>query len=168
MYMCQFQCTRQILWSKMLGKLMSWLHLYCPRKVYFEKGFKKVIKITSLAHSLWEQTFKIGMFLSQPCMNRDLGFSSKIGIVPPKSGWLDTLHAKKLSIIQYYSGGVNAVARCLPSSPEVPGSIAGLVEGWIFGWPSFPLKFAQFSILAGSVKWVPSYMDRFEAAARGA
>ena len=58
--------------------------------------------------------------------------------------------------------------RSLPPNPEVPGSIPGLVEGWIFGWPSFPLKFTQLSILPGSVKWVPAYMDRFEAAARGA
>ena len=58
--------------------------------------------------------------------------------------------------------------RSLPPNPEVPGSIPGLVEGWIFGWPSFPLKFTQLSILPGSVKWVPAYMGRFEAAARGA
>ena len=58
--------------------------------------------------------------------------------------------------------------RSLPPNPEVPGSIPGLVEGWIFRWPSFPLKFTQLSILPGSVKWVPAYMDRFEAAARGA
>ena len=58
--------------------------------------------------------------------------------------------------------------RSLPPNPEVPGSIPDLVEGWIFGWPSFPLKFTQLSILPGSVKWVPAYMDRFEAAARGA
>ena len=58
--------------------------------------------------------------------------------------------------------------RSLPPNPEVPGSIPGLVEAWIFGWPSFPLKFTQLSILPGSVKWVPAYMDRFEAAARGA
>ena len=58
--------------------------------------------------------------------------------------------------------------RSLPPNPEVPGSIPGLVKGWIFGWPSFPLKFTQLSILPGSVKWVPAYMDRFEAAARGA
>ena len=37
----------------------------------------------------------------------------------------------------------------------------------IFEWPSFPLKFTQFSILPGSVKCVPAYMHRFEAAARG-
>ena len=55
--------------------------------------------------------------------------------------------------------------RSLPLNPEVPSSIAGLVEGWIFGWPSFPLKFTQLSILPGSVKWVPAYMDWFEAAA---
>ena len=42
------------------------------------------------------------------------------------------------------------------------------VEGWIFGWPSFPLKFTQFSIPPGLAKGVPAYMDRFEAAARGA
>ena len=55
--------------------------------------------------------------------------------------------------------------RSLPPNPEVPSSIPGLVEGWIFGWPSFPLKFTQLSILTGSVKWVPAYMDWFEAAA---
>ena len=31
----------------------------------------------------------------------------------------------------------------------------------------FGLKFTQLSILPGSVKWVPAYMDCFEAAARG-
>ena len=56
--------------------------------------------------------------------------------------------------------------RSLPPNPEVPSSIPCLVEGWIFGWPSFPLKFTQLSILTGSVKWVPGYIDRFEAAAR--
>ena len=64
-----------------------------------------------------------------------------------------------------YRNPLHGLLRSLPPSPEVPGSIPGLVEGWIFGWPSFPLKFTQLSILPGSVKWVPAYMDWFEAAA---
>ena len=36
------------------------------------------------------------------------------------------------------SGGVGAVVRSLPPNPKVPGSIAGLAEGWISVWPSFP------------------------------
>ena len=68
----------------------------------------------------------------------------------------------------YIAEGLAQWLRSLPPNPEVPGSIPGLVEGWIFGWSSFPLKFTQLSILPGSVKWVPAYMDRFEAAARGA
>ena len=67
-----------------------------------------------------------------------------------------------------FNKGLAQWLRSLPPNPEVPGSIPGLVEGWIFGRPSFPLKFTQLSILPGSVKWVPAYMDRFEAAARGA
>ena len=35
--------------------------------------------------------FKIGIFLSQPKLRRDSGFSSKIGIIPTKSRWLDSL-----------------------------------------------------------------------------
>ena len=74
----------------------------------------------------------------------------------------------KLSFCMLIAEGLAQWLNSLPPNPEVPGSIPGLVEGWIFGWPSFPLKFTQLSILPGSVKWVPAYMDRFEAAARGA
>ena len=58
-----------------------------------------------------------------------------------------------------------AVVRSLPPNPKVPGSIPGLVEGWISVWPSFPLKFTQLSILPRSVKWVPAYMGHIKAAA---
>ena len=71
-------------------------------------------------------------------------------------------------ICLFIAEGLAQWLRSMPPNPEVPGSIPGLVEGWLFGWPSFPLKFTQLSILPGSVKWVPAYMDRFEAAARGA
>ena len=62
------------------------------------------------------------------------------------------------------SGRVGTVIRSLPPNPEIPG----LVAGWICGWPSFALKFTQLSILPRSVKWVPAYMDRFEATPWGA
>ena len=68
---------------------------------------------------------------------------------------------------RWIRGGVGAVVRSLLPNPEVPGSIPGQVEGWIFGCPFFPLEFTQLSLLPWSVKWVPAYMDRFEAAARG-
>ena len=73
-----------------------------------------------------------------------------------------------ISQVDLIPGGVGAVVRSLPPNPEAPGLTPGLVEGWIFGWLSFMLKFIQLSILPGSVKWVPAYTDRFEAAARGA
>ena len=73
-----------------------------------------------------------------------------------------------LELKMYIAEGLVQCLRSLPSNPEVPCSIPGLVEGWIFGWPFFLLKFTQLSILPGSVKWVPAYMDRFEVAARGA
>ena len=71
-------------------------------------------------------------------------------------------------VLTLLAEGLAQWLRSMRPNPEVPGSIPGLVEGWLFGWPSFPLKFTQLSILPGSVKWVPAYMDRFEAAARGA
>ena len=71
-------------------------------------------------------------------------------------------------LLQTMSIGWQKRITILPPNPEVPGSIPNLVEGWIFGWPSFPLKFTQLSIPPGWVKWVPAHMDRFEAAARGA
>ena len=61
------------------------------------------------------------------------------------------------------NGEVGAVVRFLPPNPEVPGLIPGLVKGWIFVWPPFPLKSTH---IPGLVKWVPAYMDHFEAAAR--
>ena len=64
-----------------------------------------------------------------------------------------------VSCLYLYSGGVGAVVKISASQSWGPR---------FEGWPSFPLKFTQLSILPGSVKWVPAYMDRFEAAARGA
>ena len=71
-------------------------------------------------------------------------------------------------VLRNWPEGLVQWLRSVPPNPQVPSSIPGLVEGWIFGWPSFPLKFTQLFILSGSVKWVPANMDRFEAAARGA
>ena len=38
-----------------------------------------------------QQESKSGFFLSQSHIDQDSGFSSKIGIIPTKSGWLDNL-----------------------------------------------------------------------------
>ena len=67
------------------------------------------------------------------------------------------------------SGGVGAVVKISASQSWGPQFNSWPSQGLnIFGWPSFPLKFTYPSILQGSVKWVPAYMDRFEVATRGA
>ena len=67
-----------------------------------------------------------------------------------------------------HSGGVGAVVKISASQSWGPRFDSRPGRGLNIWWPSFPLKFTQLSILPGSVKWVPAYMDRFEAAARGA
>ena len=54
-------------------------------------------------------------------------------------------------LLQTMSIGWQKRITILPPNPEVPGSIPNLVEGWIFGWPSFPLKFTQLSIRVGKM-----------------
>ena len=54
------------------------------------------------------------------------------------------------------------------SQPEGPRFNPWPCRGLNSVWPSFLLKFTQLSILPRSVKWVPAYMDRIKAAARGA
>ena len=67
----------------------------------------------------------------------------------------------------FYSGGVGAVLKISASQSWGPRFDSWPGRGLNIWWPSFPLKFT-LSILPGSVKWVPAYMDQFEAAARGA
>ena len=85
--------------------------------------------------------------------------------VPKSERFLSGFRALPKTHLRWLAKGLAQWLRSLPPNPEVPSSIPGLVEGWIFGWPSFPLKFTQLSILTGSVKWVPAYMDWFEVAA---
>ena len=41
-----------------------------------------------------EQMSKLGFFLFRLLIGRDSGFSSKIGVIPTKSGWSDSLVMK--------------------------------------------------------------------------
>ena len=71
-------------------------------------------------------------------------------------------------IIEVFSWGFGAVVKISASQSWGPRFDSRPGQGLNIWWPSFPLTFTQLSILTGSVKWVPAYMDRFEAAARGA
>lgn len=46
-----------------------------------------------------EQVFKLGFFLSQSHIGQASGFSSKIGAIPTRSGWLGDLLGIALNLL---------------------------------------------------------------------
>ena len=54
--------------------------------VFFYENLTKILQHES----------KSGFFLSRSHIGRDLGLTSKIGMVPTKSGWLDSLCYKEV------------------------------------------------------------------------
>ena len=62
---------------------------YCIHNFVFlySKYYENLTKMT-------EQMLKSGFFLFRLLIGQDSGFSSKIGVIPTKSGWLDSLIMK--------------------------------------------------------------------------
>ena len=75
-----------------------YLHFFLVQTLTFELRSKSSISFVCLFDENSFLGFKIGISYPdrdcvgiRPGLRRDSGFSSKIGIIPTKSGWLDTL-----------------------------------------------------------------------------